>query len=153
VCVFVCVCVSMCVCVRLCECVRLCMCACTCVYVYVCVRMCVHVVCRIVCTCARHFHCCMRACLHSCHFHLLHNHRMPMQCQQPCWVKPRFASSAWLRVLVLALLCLLLSPVRSCLLQAGGVWGGRCRRSRGGHPLRLSLQTITMFCYRPPQKP
>ena len=49
-----------------------------------------------------------------------------------CGGKPRFASPAWLRVLDLALLCLSLSPVRSCLLQAGGVWGGRGRRSGGG---------------------
>jgi hypothetical protein len=82
------------------------------------------------------------ACLHPCQLHLLHNHRMPMQRQLYNLVgsiKPRLASSAWLRVLVLALLCLLLSPVRSCLLQAGRVWGERCRRSEGGHPLCSSL--------------
>ena len=70
---------------------------------------------------------------------------------QSCGVKKRFASSAWLRVLVLALLCLLLSPVRSCLLQADGVWRGRCRRSGGGQPLRSSLRTLIVLRYRPPK--
>jgi len=56
---------------------------------------------------------------------------MQCQCVQSCGDKPRFASSARLP-LVLSLLCLLLSPVRSCLLQVGEVWGGRGRRSRGG---------------------
>jgi hypothetical protein len=65
-----------------------------------------------------------------CQLQLLHNHRMQshaMPTEQSCWGKPRFVRPAWLP-LVLALLCLSLGPVRSCLMQEGEVGGG----SRGG---------------------
>ena len=127
---------------------RACVCACrgakecvfVCAPVHVCVCLCVHF-------------CCIRACLHPCQLRLLHNHIMQCICNANCTIlggKPRFASSAWLP-LVLALLCLLLSPVRSCLLQVGGVGGGRGRWIGGWHPLRSSLQTIYIFRYRPPK--
>ena len=130
---------------------RVCVCACVSVRVYACVSVCA-CACVYVCVCT----------LRACPFLLLHEHAcIPVnyitcistecQCSSNClilWGKPRFASSAWLP-LVLALLCRSLSPVRSCLLQAGGVWGGRCRRSGGRHPFHSSLRTIIIFRDRP----
>jgi len=121
VCVCVCarVCACVCACVRLCECVRLC--TCVCMHVSVCVRarVCVHVV-RLL------LHESMLASLSTSLVALTQNANA-VPTVQSCGDKPRFASSALLP-LILALLCLSLSLVRSCLLQAGGVWGGRGRR-------------------------
>jgi len=165
----VCVCVRVCarvlesVCVCVCTCVRMCMCMCVCAPVWMCVPVhacvceCVCVcVCVYACVCARYAPthlCCCRIMLASLSTSLVvqpKNANAVPTAQSCCWGKPRFASSAWLP-LVLALLCLLLSPVRSCLLQVGGVGGGRGRWIGGWHPLRSSLQTIYIFRYRPPK--
>jgi len=137
VCVYVCVCVCVCVRVCACACVRVCVCLCACAPVRVCACACV---CVCVCTCAfLLLHCCcMRACLHPCLNFICcvitECSANAMPTVQPCGGKPRSVSSAWLP-LVLALLCLSLSPVRSCLLQADGVWGGRGRREGASSPV------------------
>ena len=138
----------------LCVCAYVCVSACLCVCAYVCVPVCVRVRVGVCTLCACAF--LLRACLHSC---LDFSYCITTECSanaiptvQSCGGKPRFASSAWLP-LFLALLCLSLSPVRSCLLQAGGVWGVRGRQSEGGHPLRSSLQTINNVHYRPKRSP
>jgi len=120
-------CVSVCVCVCAPVCVRLCMCVCVCAHV---------------CTlCTRaflllHEHACIPVNFIICITTECNANAMPSI--QSCGGKPRFARSpAWLP-LVLALFCLLLSPVCSCLLQVGGVWEGRGRQSGEGHPGRLS---------------
>ena len=105
-----------------------------CVPVHVCLYVCVPVCLRLcMCVCARASVCTLCACA----LMLLHayipvstlpvaQNAVPMQYQL---YNPggKVCSPAWLP-LVLALLCLSLSPVCSCLLQAGRVWGGR--RSR-----------------------
>ena len=135
-------CVCVCVCVRVCICVYLC--------VFVCV--CVHAsACRFCC-------CCMTACLHPC-LNLIccittecSTNAMPTI--QSCGDKPRFAGPAWLP-LVLVLLCLSLSPVRSCLLHAGEVWGRRGRRSGGDILTTRHLEQqifLTTVLEPPPQE-
>ena len=143
VCVCVCarVCACVCACVRLCECVRLC--TCVCMHVSVCVRarVCVHVV-RLL------LHESMLASLSTSLVALTQNANA-VPTVQSCGDKPRFASSALLP-LILALLCLSLSLVRSCLLQAGGVWGGRGRRSWGGASSPLVTSNKKYFPLPPP---
>ena len=135
-CVCVCVCKgaqeSMCVCARVCAPVHVCLCMCApvCAPVYVCT----------LCACA--FLLLHESSLHSCLNFIIcittECNANAMPSIQSCGGKPRFARSpAWLP-LVLALFCLLLSPVCSCLLQVGGVWEGRGRQSGEGHPGRLS---------------
>jgi len=119
---------------------RACVCACrgakecvfVCAPVHVCVCLCVHF-------------CCIRACLHPCQLRLLHNHIMQCICNANCTIlggKPRFASSAWLP-LVLALLC---PSGRSALAAGGRGLGGKGQTEQGGeHPLRLSLEKVIFF--------
>ena len=165
-CVCVCVLVCVCVCVRVYVCMCVCMCVCVRAHVHVCVRVCACVsVCACACVCA-----CVCVCVCVCvhlrmyvHVVRLQQACIPVnfmgcittecQCSANCtilWGQNKVASSAWLRVLVLALNCLLLSPVRSCLLQA--VWGGRWRRSRGGILSARHFERI-IIRYRPPRNP
>ena len=141
-----------CVCVCVCACVRLCMCVCACVCLCACVRLCV---CLCMCVCVRVCVCvCVQASvctLCACAFLLLHEHAcIPVstsfvaECSADAipiiqsWGQTKVYSAAWLP-LFLALLCLSLSPVCSCLLQAGGVWGAGAGGARGGeHPGRLT---------------
>jgi hypothetical protein len=137
-------CVRVCVCVRACACVSVGVCACVRVCACACVRLCM-CVCMCVCT------------LCACAFLLLHEsvlaflyqlcllqNAVPMQYQLYNGGKPRFASPAWLP-LVFALLCHSLSPVCSCLLQAGGVYG---RRGRAGGGDFWPLRTIDIYHHR-----
>jgi len=87
---------------------------------------------------------------------LLHNHRMQCQCNANYTMvrgQTKFYKPAWLP-LVLALLCLLFDPVRSCLLQArpgGGLSGGA-----GGTPDRSSLcgfETVSYTTATVPEPP
>jgi len=117
---YVCARLCMCVCasVRLCVCAFVCVCACACVClcVYVCVHVSVHVV-RLRISAAAREHACIPV-----------STSFVAECSADAiptiqsWGQTKVCSAAWLP-LVLALLCLSLSPVCSCLLQAGGVWG------------------------------
>jgi len=126
------VCVRACVCAGACVCAPVCVCLCMCV----CVR--VWCVCVCVCVCARcvpaHFCCCMSMLTFLSQIHLLHDHRMQCQCNTNYII---LWANQGLRILhgcllFLRSLCLSLSPVCSCLLQAGEVWGEGAGGAGGG---------------------
>jgi len=132
----------MCVCARACACVRLCVSA----TVHVCVCLCAHVCARCV---PVHLllHACIPVNFSSCI-------TTECQCSANCtilWGQTKVckfcmaASPSSCGPLPL----LLLSLVHSCLLQPGGVWGERRRRSGGGHSLCSSLRTINIFATAP----
>jgi len=146
-CVCLCVCAPMCACacvsVRVCVCAPVCVCACECVCMCVCVhaRECVHVV-RLRISAAAREHACIPV-----------STSFVAECSADAiptiqsWGQTKVCSAAWLP-LVLAFLCLSLSPVCSCLLQAGAVWGAGVGEAGGGHLAALNK----MFCITAPLK-